>query len=77
MGTNATVSSPEPLFAAAPDQTGYLNVTGPTIRQELFLRRQKLWSPDLTQGEAGWLIGERLKELAARKKAVYLAQAAP
>lgn len=47
-------------------ESGDLPVGGPTIKQELFLRRQKLWSEDLTRQDAGWLIQERLKELSAR-----------
>jgi len=35
---------------------------GPTHRQELFLRRQRLWDDDLTKDQATQLIGDFLTE---------------
>jgi hypothetical protein len=48
-----------------PDASGCLDVTGPTARQELLLRRQKLWTEKLTREQASQLIGDFL----ARKHA--------
>ena len=61
--TNSTHFSEQPF-----DSTNALDVSGPTAKQELFLRRQGLWSEDLSQADASWLIGERLKELHGRRK---------
>ena len=53
-------------LGAALDANGGLDVAGPTARQELLLRRQQLWTADLTREEASSIIGDFL----ARKHAV-------
>lgn len=45
----------QPHAGSLPD-AGALNVTGPTARQELFLKRQHLWHDDLTREQASELI---------------------
>jgi hypothetical protein len=49
------------------DASRALDVTGPTFKQELFLRQQKRWRDDLTRQQASNLIDERLRELHERK----------
>ncbi len=55
---------PEPVSDA---WDGGMDVQGPTMRQELFLRRQGLWSENLSPADASWLIDQRLKELRDRR----------
>ena len=57
----------EPLPAYPLDPSAGLDVEGPTVKQELFLRRQKLWQPDLKREQATRVIGEFLARKTAER----------
>lgn len=50
----------ESRAGSAPHAAGALDVTGPTARQELFLRRQQLWTEELSREQASRLIDDFL-----------------
>ena len=61
--------APEESHAdSAFDAAGALDVAGPTARQELFLRRQKLWSENLTQQQASEMIADFLARKHAERR---------
>jgi hypothetical protein len=59
--SHETPSLPEPVPDAGRP------VEGPTLKQELFLRRQNLWVDHLSQPEASRLIGEFLAQKKAKR----------
>ena len=62
-GHLAAEEQPPPI-----DAVGALDVTGPTFKQELFLRRQKLWNNELTRKQASQIIGDFLAKKHAERQ---------